>query len=445
MIFRLKDYIRYPIPIKRFHDMLSESQYWNQEKRRCWIQEQLDKTLRHAVKNVPYYRKTLKPYESRFNGMIDDLDLRELPLTTKETVRNHHEELWADNHWQYRPTSTHTSGSTGTPTEFLLDQQSSISQFASIWRVLNWTGYQFGDRFANLTGYIIKHDGLFKYDWRVNCLHLSSFNFKRENVSLYIDKLKIFDPVLIKAYPSSLDLFCRWLKEIGITEYRPKVVLTCAESLLDHQRAVIGEILKCGIFDFYNQNERAALISTCEKGNYHIHEEYSFVELQQENNRYAMSENGEGAIIATTFHNLAMPLIRYQTDDLARVVGRRMCECGRTYRTIGGIVGRIEDIVVTPDGRYVGRLDAAFKLSPGVHLSQIVQETSDEIHVKIVKAASFRQKDVENIEEGLRVRLGKVIRIRYDFVDSIAPGTNGKIQFVVSRVGKEALRLQVAG
>jgi phenylacetate-CoA ligase len=368
--------------------------------------------------------------------MIDRLDLRELPLLTKETIRNHYRELCADNSQQYRPTPTHTSGSTGTPTQFLLDRQSNIAHFASIWRVLNWTGYRFGNRFADLTGHVFKNDGLAEYDIRLNCLRLSSFNFKKGNIPFYVERLKKFNPFLIKAYPSSLDLFCRWMNEIHIDDYRPKVVLTCAESLLDHQRTMIEETFQCPVFDFYNQNERAALISTCENNRYHIHEEYSYVELVETSGEYGTPDR-MGEIVATSFHNFAMPLIRYKTDDLASIPDSTPCECHRTYKSIEKIIGRVEDVVVTPDGCYVGRLDAAFKYSPGIRMSQIVQDTVDEIHVRLVKSASCSQEDIDTVERELRARLGTRIGIVFRFVEAIPPGENGKVKFVISKPGKE--------
>jgi phenylacetate-CoA ligase len=439
MIFRLRDFVFYPVPIQRFHHMLTESQYWAPETRRGWVQEQLERTLRHAVKHVPYYKRTLTPFESRFPDMIDRLDLSELPCITKETIRNHYSELCADHDHQYRPVPVHTSGSTGTPATFLLDRRSNISHFASIWRVLNWAGYRFGNRFADLTGHVLQNDQLFEYNIRLNCLHLSSFNFKKENIPQYVEKLQRFHPSLIKAYPSALDLLCRWMRDLGIHGYHPRAVLTCAESLLDHQRAMIEETLQCPVFDFYNQNERAALISTCEKNRYHIHEEYAYVELVQASNHTA-PPSLEGEIITTSFHNEVMPLIRYRTDDLASLDRHPACECGRTYQNIKRIIGRIEDIVVTPDGRYVGRLDAAFKHSPGIRLSQIVQKTVDEVQVNIVKADTYTPTDADTLERELRARLGKVIRIKLNFVAAIPPGKNGKLKFVVSQPGREALQ-----
>jgi phenylacetate-CoA ligase len=434
MNFRLRDFVLYPRAIKRFHDLLNESQAWPTDRLRGWVQEQLERSLVHASTRVPYYRRTLGPFRSQFAGMIERLDLSGLPFLTKEDVRTHYAELMAEDWKQYGAVPTHTSGSTGTPTKFLLDRGSNVTHFAAIWRVLNWAGYRFGKRFADLTGYVPRGGRLYQYDPRLNCLHLSSFDFKRQNIAKYADRLRRFRPALFKAYPSSMDLFCRWLEDAGIDPPLPDAVLTCAESLLDHQRATIERVLPVPLFDFYNQNERAALISTCAHGRYHCHEEYGLVELVDG------PTDGGVEIVATTFHNRAMPLIRYRTGDLATPDERGPCPCGRPYRTVAAIQGRIEDIVVTPDGRHVGRLSPAFKHSPGIRLSRIVQQTTDEIRVDIVKAATYSAQDQERLERELRIRLGEEIGIRYNFVDAIQPGANGKIKFVVSDPGRAALR-----
>lgn len=209
-------------------------------------------------------------------------------------------------------------------------------------------------------------------------------------------------------------------------------MLTCAESLLDHQRRLVVQVLDCPVYDFYNQNERACLVSTCEEGTYHIHEEYAFVELAP------TGAPGTRSIITTSFHNRAMPLIRYQTDDLAEVGGPGAdCACGRSYASLGRIIGRVEDVVVTPDGRHVGRLDAAFKYSPGIRMSQVVQDSPDLIEVRIVPAATYSARDRDRLDEELHARLGQAIGIHYQLVDDIAPGKNGKVKFMVSTLARE--------
>ena len=436
MLFQLGDFILSPLAIKRFRDLLDESQYWDPEKRKSWTQEKLERTLTQAVENVPYYKRTLAPFRSRFNEMIDRLDLRELPILTKADIRTHYDELCADNLNSSAVRIRHTSGSSGTPMRFLLDRTSNVNQFASLWRVLNWTGYKFGNRYACInTTLETETKRLFVYDIRQNCLNLPFVNMRKENVQECLDRLRRFNPVVIKSYPSALAVFSHWLQEVGIRDYRPRAVLTSAETLLGHQKTIMTDVLACPIFDFYNQNENACLLSTCEEGRYHIHEEYSFVELVDLENLPAVSEDS-AHIVTTSFHNFSMPLIRYQTNDLAVRDEDGACRCGRTYRTVESVLGRVEDVIVTPDGRHVSRMDVPFRYSPGILEGQIIQEEREKIRINIIKADSYQKEDLEKLLHHMHLRLGDAMEIETGFVDSIPLAENGKKRFVVSRLNR---------
>ncbi len=151
------------------------------------------------------------------------------------------------------------------------------------------------------------------------------------------------------------------------------------------------------------------------------------------------SPGDETEIVATTYHNLALPLIRYRSGDLAVTHSAGPCAWGLPSATVAAIQGRIEDVVVTPAGRHMGCLDAAFKYSAGIRLSRIVQKTTDEIRVDIVKAATYSDQDRETLERALWARLGNAIAVWFNFVDDILPGENGKIQFVILDPGRAAV------
>jgi phenylacetate-CoA ligase len=133
-----------------------------------------------------------------------------------------------------------------------------------------------------------------------------------------------------------------------------------------------------------------------------------------------------------------MPLIRYRTGDVVTADDGTRCRCGRSLQTVARINGRVTDVIVTPDGRHLAGLEHAFMRARGVHRSQIVQETVDEIVVNIVKAPSYNRSDGELIERGLRTVVGDM-RIRFQYVDTITPGDNGKVQFVISKPGRESM------
>lgn len=432
MNFRLRDFVGHPLEILRFRRFLESSQWWSRERLEAWGLARLRRIVAHALANVPYYGRVARERGFRAEHVRSFEDLALFPILDRDDVVRHHDALVARNARRFEPLPGETSGSTGTPMRFLLDRHTNVLEFASLWRVLSWAGYRFGDRFVSMSGRLLPSGRLWQYDWRLNCLHVSTFDLRRENTREVADRIARFRPRLVKGYPSSISLLARWIVEDGIPAHRPHAVLCGSETLLDHQRATIERAFRCAVHDFYGQNERAALVSTCPRGTRHVHLEYSHVEVLDARGVPAV-EGDAGEVVTTGFHNLAMPLIRYRTRDLAvRAAGA--CRCTRVHTPIERIVGRIEDVVVTPDGRHVGRLDAALKHARGILVSQVVQTTRDAITVRIVRTPEWTPAEEPGLVRHLRDRLGSAIAIGFEYVDRIEPGPNGKIKFVVSKV-----------
>jgi phenylacetate-CoA ligase len=435
VIFKLRHFT-HPIEILRFRRFLEASQWWPRERLEAWRRARLLRTLDHAFTEVPHFRALARERGLRAPDVASWEGLRELPFLDRDDVVRLGEKLHARHPGRHEAIPSETSGSTGTPMRFLLDRSANVLEFSSLWRVLNWTGYRFGQRFASFSGRVLAEGRLWEHDWRLNCLHVSTFDFKRDSVPSVVERLRRFEPRVLKGYPSSLSLLARWIEETGVEAPRPAAVLCGSETLLDVQRDVLARVFKCPVHDFYGQNERAALASTCPRGRLHVHEEYSHVELLDDEGR-PVPPGTAGHVVTTSFHNLAMPLIRYRTRDLA-VESREPCPCGRPHRTLERVLGRAEDVVVTPDGRHVGRLDAAFKYAAHIRSSQVVQETVDALVVRIVRAEGYRGEVEEPaLERHLRDRVGSAIRIQFEYVDRIAAGRNGKIKFVVSKVAPQ--------
>ena len=98
--------------------------------------------------------------------------------------------------------------------------------------------------------------------------------------------------------------------------------------------------------------------------------------------------------------------------------------------------GRIEDYVVTPDGRWIGRLDHIFKEQLDVAEAQIVQETAEAIEVRIVPRPSFDARAEAGLLKEIRSRVGDQIRIELVRLQEIPREPKGKFQAVKSAVGR---------
>ena len=88
-------------------------------------------------------------------------------------------------------------------------------------------------------------------------------------------------------------------------------------------------------------------------------------------------------------------MVRYDTRDLAAWSEETTCPCGSRFPIVQRIVGRIEDVVLTPEGNLVGHLDAAFKYTPHIRLAQIVPESVDRVEVYFVRDDGYNREEDE--------------------------------------------------
>jgi phenylacetate-CoA ligase len=100
--------------------------------------------------------------------------------------------------------------------------------------------------------------------------------------------------------------------------------------------------------------------------------------------------------------------------------------------------GRVEDYVLTPDGRLVGRLDHVFKQQLDVAEAQIRQTSKHAIEVLIIPRPTYNELSERRLLREIRSRLGEEIRIDVRAVTSIPREPNGKFRAVKSSVGRIA-------
>jgi len=97
------------------------------------------------------------------------------------------------------------------------------------------------------------------------------------------------------------------------------------------------------------------------------------------------------------------------------------------------VEGRTDDVVVTPDGRRIGRLDPIFKADFPILEAQIVQETLHLIRVLVVPACGFTVRHEQMLLSAVRERVGET-SVLVETVQSIPKSANGKFRAVISKV-----------
>ena len=149
--------------------------------------------------------------------------------------------------------------------------------------------------------------------------------------------------------------------------------------------------------------------------------------------------DGTANLIGTGFGNRSMPFLRYRADDRVVLADPAFeCSCGRRFRVVERVLGRVDDAIRTPDGRHVVMLDWIFSGLPGLIEAQVVQERLDEVRIRIVATPEFGLRAEEALVQRARERLGTQVVIRIERVAQIARTRNGKFRQIVSRLSRSS-------
>jgi phenylacetate-CoA ligase len=392
----------------------------------------LQSTVRDAIANIPYYRESFGGTIAALDG-IQVADLPGLfPVLRKERLRRSPAEFIRAG--QEPSVTIQTSGSTGSPLQVTATRGAVRRNYAFFARFLGWHGVTPFDESATFAGRIFARPGSSQPSWRrnwaMNDTLFSSYDLSEQKIPSYVRELERRAPRFIDSYPSSVFRIASYLDKTRVQHgIRPQVIVTSSETLLAQQREVISRVFGCPVRDQYGSAEMVGFIAECERGGYHAASEYGVVELlDQAGKPVAPGELGQ--VCLTGFVNPAMPLIRYAIGDMARM-SKASCDCGRASPLLLSIEGRVDDVIVTPSGRHVGRLDPAFKGVSGVRESQILQTALDRVVVKVV-SDDPQLVDPRVLIANLAERLGSDVQVSVEFVPAIDKEANGKLRSVKS-------------
>ena len=153
----------------------------------------------------------------------------------------------------------------------------------------------------------------------------------------------------------------------------------------------------------------------------------------------AHNENA-GSIVATTLTNTSMPLLRYEVGDHG-VRTPNDQSCNSIISGLESITGRLDDYVITPDGRQLGRMDHIFKGLEAIREAQIIQDAPDHCTLRIVPQSDSTSVSEKLIEANFHARAGAQLRLSIAYVQNIPRGRNGKFKGVVREFSGEQSRV----
>lgn len=429
---------------KTFHDalrFLRRSQWKSLYEQQEYQNEKLRVIIDHAYRTVPYYSEIFKREKLIPSDIQTTEDLKKLPILQKSTIRKHSKDLHSKKWPRRRLRHGHTGGTTGKSLQLISDIDTQPWQWAVWWRHRERFNLNINDPFIVFAGRdVVPLTTIAPPIWRRNLpmhqTYLSVHHLIKKNLPIVADYLCRRRVKYYSGYPSAIYLVaCYFLENNVRLSHPPSVVVTGSETLLPHQREVIKNAFNTEVTDQYGASEQCGNISECERHMYHVDMEFGAVEFLPIE---GMPENVR-RIVCTGFHNMAMPLIRYDIGDVA-TLSDVQCKCGRQSPIVEQIDGRIESYIITPDGRQLGRLDFLFKDSVNIEEAQLAQDDINSVTVKIVRAPGYSFDDEVFLKSNLHKYLGNKIDIQIEYVNAIHREINGKFRQIVSSVFEDKHR-----
>lgn len=407
----------------------------------------LKKTL-EAAASTPFYGKRFRDAGIDI-GTIDSLDkLSTLPFTTKNDLRLSYPDgmVAVDKSELVRLHAS--SGTTGKSTVIFYTQKD-IDEWADlIARGMMATGATREDTFQNMMGYGLFTGGLgFHYGAeRLGCLVIPT---STGNTLKQIQMLQDFDSTIIHITPSYALHLVEVIRDQGVDplDLPVRKAFFGAEPYTEATRKKLEELWGLDAYNAYGLSEMngPGVASECEyKTEMHIWEDFYIAEIIDPDTGEPLPDGEEGELVLTHINRDAMPLIRYRTRDLTRIIPEP-CQCGRTHRRIERIKGRTDDmLIINGVNVFPSQIEEVLMSVPEVGNNyQIVIDSDKNLDRLTVRVELYGKmfhgdiKELQSLKEQVNEKLRSIITInpRIELLEpgSLPPSTGKAVRVIDNR------------
>jgi phenylacetate-CoA ligase len=421
----------------QFRRLAEEVAGWDAEAVQAYQLRELRRVLHHAASVCPLYQKRFMKAGFRPETVHGAEDLRDCPELTKADLQLHLAELTSTEVAARQRLYMTTGGSTGVPVGFYLQQGVSRPKeqayLEAMWRR---AGYFDGARLVVIRGQVTSAQAggaIASYDATRDWLMLSSYHLTEERLPEYLEAMEKFGPDLLHAYPSAALQLAEYLERAGQGWRLPLRGLLCgSERLTMPQKRLLERVFGCRVYRWYGHSERVVLAGEGRESElFYFWPTYGFVEFG--------SPDAEGLreVIGTSFHNLAMPLIRYRTGDYVRLAEPSdPANLEFPWPAAIEVAGREQEFLVSGGGRRISL--TAFNMHDGIFdglfAIQFFQEEPGVAEFRYVPSPAFHSTQLTAIAAGVRRKLGDDFRITFREVREVEKTDRGKHRWLVSRL-----------
>ena len=380
--------------------------------------ESLQSLLTHATQNCSFY------------APFANTPISEFPIIDKDLIRSRHSEFLAKPFVTAKLHRMSTSGSTGTPFSVVQNYEKRSRVLAEIVYFGELCGYTIGQRYAYIRSWNSQTRKSPLESFLQNLIAIDTSRLDEESLETMRSLLKRDKRLsCILGYASSLDLLAQHLLEKGETPEsfkRMKVVISGSEILSDKARRNLKRVFGCNVVSRYSNQENGLIAQEVSDNVFLINRASYYLEFLKPNSNEHARPGELSRIVLTDLFNYAMPMIRYDTGDLA--IFDEHPDYGRV---ITSIEGRVRDFFYDTQDRLLSPSAITVQMWKFDRLRQFqfIQDGRAKYLLKVNGARGVYEDDdfievIENI-------VGKKANITIEHVDGIPQLQSGKFRQVI--------------
>ena len=407
--------------------------------------ERLRETMKRAYR-VPFYKERMDKIGMKPEDFKTFEDLQKMPFTVKTDLRDHYPYGLFAEPMENIVRIHASSGTTGKPIVAGYTRNDLENWAECIARLITAAGARRSDiaqisfGYGLFTGALGLHYGLEKIGAAV--VPISSGNTERQ-----INLMRDFGSTVLVATPSYAMHMAEVAERMGaMKDIKLRVGLFGAEASTEEMRAKLEE--KWGIIATENygltevMGPGVAGECECKKG-MHINEDHFFCEIINPETGEVLPEGEQGEMVITTLTKEGMPMIRYRTRDITRLITEK-CACGRTSLRMEKCKGRSDDmLIIRGVNVFPSQIESVLlgvkEIGPHYEIEVDRENYMDKIEVKVGLIESSlldNFAELENLRRSIMARLRVVCQLDIP-VKLVSPNTlkrfEGKAKRVVDR------------
>ncbi len=351
--------------------------------------ERLQAIVRHVYENNPVQRERFEKVGATPDKIRTLDDVAKLPLMSKEEFRLHYPMGMSCVEKRTIAEMHMSSGSTGTPV-VMPYTAADLNQWAECMaRCYRMSGALPGD-VVQITPSFGLFNGGFGFYHGARAAGLFILPTGAGNTARQLRLANDFGTRVLTGVVSYGTRILEMLEEQKTSIPSLQIGIFGAEMFSESMKRKIAEAMNIDVFDIYGMTETGGVgtlgMDCPAHEGLHVWEDHYVVEVVRRGGTEPVADGELGELVVTALTREALPVIRFRTGDLTRVVSREKCSCGRTHVRIAPITGRVDDMLIVKGVNFFpSQIEHALMEIPGVkpHYQIIIEEINGVKDVRI--------------------------------------------------------------